>query len=169
MIRRASYRRGLGFGGVGGGVHHHHPETVAGGRNPRRNTIAGYTYLWLRPELRLLFRRREISRNLDFYVCFFGRYWFLTLLCLCLCLCLADLIKKYSIFYCRRLCGHFINKQRVIPDPRFICLAPLNSNRSRGVPPPSDGVGVVVVGGGGGVVGGNNPSNCLLIYCASSV
>ena len=117
MIHRASCRRGLGFGGVGGGVHHHHPETVVGGRNPhhqsnvvpvaggrnpqrnpRRNTTAGYTYLWLRPELRLLGRRREISRTLGFYVCFFGRYWFLTLLWLCLCLRLADLIKKYFNF-----------------------------------------------------------------------
>ena len=61
----------------------------------------------------------------------------------------------------------------MIPDPRFMCRAPLNNNRSRGcppgvppgVPPPSDGVVVWL----GVVVGNTTASNCLLIYCASGV
>lgn len=40
------------------------------------------------------------------------------------------------------MCHYFINEHRVMPDPRFICPAPLNSNLSRGVTPPHDGWGV---------------------------
>ena len=59
----------------------------------------------------------------------------------------------------------------VIPDPRFICLAPLNNNLSRRVPLSHDGMewsGVAAEEEEDDCCG-NSPSSCLLIYCASAV
>ena len=60
----------------------------------------------------------------------------------------------------------------VIPDPRFICLAPLNNNLSRRVPLSHDGMewsGVAEGEEDDDDCCGNSPSSCLLIYCASAV
>ena len=75
-----------------------------------QNNSMGYTYWLLRPRQRVLDRRREISRTLDFYACFFGRGRRGLSLCGVWCLMVVDLwlvllCESISIFLGLRVFG----------------------------------------------------------------